>query len=87
MELQAGVVSSAQLPCALLLLLPTAYIPFQPMAFTFFQRLDGSNKSYNRLDFTLQGVPEYPSSCFPCSQLFCGPIAKHALPSLPALRP
>lgn len=55
MELQAGEVSSAQLPCSLLLLLllPTAYISFQLMAFTFFWRLGSCSKSYNRLDFNL----------------------------------
>lgn len=54
MELQAGEVSSAQLPCALLLLLLTAYICFQPMTFTFFwKRLGGCNKSCHRLDFNL----------------------------------
>lgn len=55
MELHAGQVSSAQLPCSLLLLLllPTAYISFQPMAFTFFWSLGSCSKSYNRLDFNL----------------------------------
>lgn len=53
--LHAGEVSSAQLPCALPLVLTAAYLSFQPMAFTFFWRrgVGSCNKSCHNLVFNL----------------------------------
>lgn len=72
MGLQAGEVRSAQLPCALLLL-PTAYISFQPMAFTFFQRLGGCTSLTTGWILIFEQFPNIPPAAFPAASCFVVP--------------